>query len=477
VVVNPVNDSPSATNLPDTLYVGEDSGLSQVDLAQYFNDVDGDLLTYSVDGAANLTVDIVGNVLSVTPAGDWFGSESLVISADDASRTAGSWNLSLETAGSAGKRAAGLRSAGDNLSKGGARSAMVKADNRSSVIGRSIDRHTSPLLDERVSASGTLVIVVTPVNDAPAIVLPPSITFNEDTVWQMNFASWVSDVDSGALGLSVAGMSNLSVGISGMDVSISAPANWNGTECLVFTVDDFEGRAIASDTLCVTVLPVNDDPEVVASLDTLRLFQGGFDQSINLNDIFSDLDGDELAFSVSGNDQIQVELAVDGTVLISSPGAFLGEELLVFTADDGQGRVANWKAGVLQASVRRSVGKGVLVDDDGERSSISEDLVVIVEQQPTGGSSDMPVVFALDQNFPNPFNPTTTIRLSMPETGPARVMVYDMTGRLVKVLHSGLLSRGTHEILFDGGNLPSGVYVYRAEAGSHSATRKMVLVK
>ncbi|MCB1048434.1 MAG: T9SS type A sorting domain-containing protein, partial [Calditrichaeota bacterium] len=313
-------------------------------------------------------------------------------------------------------------------------------------------------------------------NDAPVIDLPPTIAFDEDTIWQQDFSAWISDVDSGSLGLSASGANELAVTVAGLDVSIVPPANWNGSECIVFFVDDFEGRAIASDTLCVTVLPVNDDPTVAMSLDTLTIQEGGFDESIDLNQIFTDLDGDLLAFSVSGNVNLAVEISGSGLVRIESTSAFTGEELLVFTAEDGQGRTASWKSGILQPSRQKARGKGATVADDS-RASVSEDLLVIVTPQSASGGVDLPVAFALEQNYPNPFNPTTLIRLAMPETGPARVTVHDMTGRLVAVLHDGILSRGSHEIIFDGAGLPSGIYIYRAEAVGQSQTRKMMLVK
>ena len=90
--------------------------------------------------------------------------------------------------------------------------------------------------------------------------------------------------------------------------------------------------------------------------------------------------------------------------------------------------------------------------------------------------------FQLEQNFPNPFNPTTTIAYSVPAivgspTISVQVKVFDVLGREIEVLLSKDVSPGRHSIRFDGSNLPSGVYYYGLYAGSFAGIMKMVLVK
>jgi hypothetical protein len=92
-------------------------------------------------------------------------------------------------------------------------------------------------------------------------------------------------------------------------------------------------------------------------------------------------------------------------------------------------------------------------------------------------SPDAPVAFTLNQNFPNPFNPTTTISFSMPETGLASLKVFDLAGHEVATLVNGLMNRGEQSVVFDGTNLSSGVYFYTFETAGVSTTRKMVLMK
>jgi hypothetical protein len=80
-------------------------------------------------------------------------------------------------------------------------------------------------------------------------------------------------------------------------------------------------------------------------------------------------------------------------------------------------------------------------------------------------------------NYPNPFNPTTTINLLMDHSAPVDLKVYDVAGRIVANLFQGTLETGAHEFQFSGANLPAGVYVYRAEVSGNIVTGKALLVK
>ncbi|MBI5058589.1 T9SS type A sorting domain-containing protein [candidate division KSB1 bacterium] len=78
---------------------------------------------------------------------------------------------------------------------------------------------------------------------------------------------------------------------------------------------------------------------------------------------------------------------------------------------------------------------------------------------------------------PNPFNPSTTISLTIPQTARTSVVVYDIMGREVRTLHAGVLERGAHEFAFDGSALPSGLYFAQVTSGTFVATRKLLLLK
>jgi hypothetical protein len=91
--------------------------------------------------------------------------------------------------------------------------------------------------------------------------------------------------------------------------------------------------------------------------------------------------------------------------------------------------------------------------------------------------SQVPERFALLQNYPNPFNPTTTISYALPQAADVRLSVYDVLGRQVRELASSMQPAGIHEVIFDATGLPSGIYIYRLQAGDYEETRRMVVVK
>ena len=85
--------------------------------------------------------------------------------------------------------------------------------------------------------------------------------------------------------------------------------------------------------------------------------------------------------------------------------------------------------------------------------------------------------YLLQSNYPNPFNPTTTISFSIPQAQHVSLIVYDALGREVAKLVDAELGSGNHTVTFDGQNLASGVYIYRIRAGDFVQEKKMQLVK
>lgn len=101
-------------------------------------------------------------------------------------------------------------------------------------------------------------------------------------------------------------------------------------------------------------------------------------------------------------------------------------------------------------------------------------------QTPTSISEnfdELPSSVTLEQNFPNPFNPTTIIRYQLNEALDVQLDVFDMLGRKVATLVNGRVSAGSHEAQFDASNLSTGMYIYRLQAGGKVFTRQMMLIK
>ena len=88
-----------------------------------------------------------------------------------------------------------------------------------------------------------------------------------------------------------------------------------------------------------------------------------------------------------------------------------------------------------------------------------------------------PKEFKLEQNFPNPFNPTTTIQYQLPQDARVTLKVYDILGSEVATLVNEEQQAGYKEVKFNGSNIASGMYVYRLTAGNYISTKKMMVVK
>lgn len=101
------------------------------------------------------------------------------------------------------------------------------------------------------------------------------------------------------------------------------------------------------------------------------------------------------------------------------------------------------------------------------------ETVVSVEQD----DELLPLDYGLSQNFPNPFNPTTTIRFTLPVKEKVVLKIYNIKGRLVSKLINEEITAGTHLVHFNANNLASGLYFYRLQAGRYSQTRLMTVVK
>lgn len=90
----------------------------------------------------------------------------------------------------------------------------------------------------------------------------------------------------------------------------------------------------------------------------------------------------------------------------------------------------------------------------------------------------VPHVFELHHNYPNPFNPATTIRFTLDRTARATLVVYDLLGREIARLLDEVLAAGiVHHAIFDGTNLPSGMYLVRLTSGNRTAIQKVLLAK
>ena len=85
--------------------------------------------------------------------------------------------------------------------------------------------------------------------------------------------------------------------------------------------------------------------------------------------------------------------------------------------------------------------------------------------------------FTLHPNYPNPFNPITTIEFYLPESGEVTLTIFNVLGEEVTTLLSASLLSGSHSYRWDASNIPSGIYYYTIQAGNNQATKKLILMK
>ena len=120
---------------------------------------------------------------------------------------------------------------------------------------------------------------------------------------------------------------------------------------------------------------------------------------------------------------------------------------------------------------KSTTGDGPVVNDwDNYGESFEPYLTPLTSQT-------MPLVYNLEQNRPNPFNPVTTISYQLADKGLVSLKVYDLGGRLVGTLVNAVQEAGQHSVSFDGSRLSSGMYFVRMQAGNFTSVRKMVLLK
>ena len=88
-----------------------------------------------------------------------------------------------------------------------------------------------------------------------------------------------------------------------------------------------------------------------------------------------------------------------------------------------------------------------------------------------------PTEFSLSDAYPNPFNPSTTVELTVPEAGHVSVMVYNITGQFIAELADSYMDANQYQFTWQGENVPSGMYLLRAEYAGQVFTQKLMLLK
>ena len=112
-------------------------------------------------------------------------------------------------------------------------------------------------------------------------------------------------------------------------------------------------------------------------------------------------------------------------------------------------------------------------------SSDFEITEIIVANTQYEVSVDLPIAskISLSEAYPNPFNPTTIMTLTMPVSGEMQVEVYNLLGQVVATLASGHMDMGTYTLTWDASDVSSGMYFVKAQTEGFTATQKLMLIK
>ncbi len=175
-------------------------------------------------------------------------------------------------------------------------------------------------------------------------------------------------------------------------------------------------------------------------------------------------------------EQVSFQVRIDGQSQLGVPvTATTGTEIIAsgYTDIDGVARL-DIPEGMRENIIITACNAGTV----GATQLLTPGIIADADDD----DAPLPLQFALEQNYPNPFNPSTIIRYSLPKASEIKLVVYDILGRVVRVLEDSYQQAGTHAIYWDGSSsdgqpVASGIYFYRLNAGDRTATNKMVLLK
>jgi hypothetical protein len=121
--------------------------------------------------------------------------------------------------------------------------------------------------------------------------------------------------------------------------------------------------------------------------------------------------------------------------------------------------------------------EGKLLNKRKGSEESSRFVLSLIPNLDTSSGRDVPESVKLNPNYPNPFNPTTTIPYEIAEDAEVKLTVWNMIGQKVATLVDGMVEAGTHQETWNANNMPSGIYIARFEVGNEVFTRKMTLIK
>lgn len=332
-----------------------------------------------------------------------------------------------------------------------------------------------------VSNMAWLNITIEPVNDPPTLSEIPDVQFAEDSSSFLLLNFYVVDVDNDFSQLSffaqvltagsypsIAGGERFLIDPIDLQITIDPVSHETRFSCTAdsfgvfqvrFTVVDDSGAA-DSDTISVTVQPVNDSPSFTGLPDSLYI----------LND-------STLTFCIW--DFVRDPETPDSSLLYQFSQDPV-QLMLNFQNKDGQLQLTPLAGSTGEVRV-------AVVVTDPEGLSVEDTIFVFLEALVDLDDSSQPSIpteYFLDQNYPNPFNPSTTIRFGLPQPSWIKIEIFNLRGQYLLSIEESERPAGIHHVTFDASDLASGIYFYRLTAGPlvgpgiHlSQIKKMILIR
>jgi hypothetical protein len=357
--VTPVNDAPAINISDQTLTEDTPDALN---LSQYASDVDSATLNFSVgsmnSSAVSCTVN--GETLSMTPAHNFNGNSSCsVIASDGIAQSESSFAITVTPVNDAPELIAPVPIQSwdeDSLHQLNLSSYFKDPEGDFISFNASSTSHINVTFDAwtlrftpepdwygteilgLVASDGTkhtqtnIVLVVRPINDAPELNLENQ-TLNEDTLAAINLTKYSSDKEHDYLRYYVSheNLTQVNCEVTDETLTINPYHNFNGKASCVIMVTD--GIANTSDVLHITVMPVNDAPELLQEIPKQE-WDEDTRKELDFAVYFHDVDGDELNYSSTSHENISVTLENGVAFLVPKPNWY-GIGFIKFTARDG----------------------------------------------------------------------------------------------------------------------------------------------
>jgi hypothetical protein len=316
---------------------------------------------------------------------------------------------------------------------------------------------------------GIVTITVVGTNDAPVAVADTPSTLEDTT---LIFDALSNDTDEDGDTLSITEYTQPlhgSVSIVDGQFVYLPNADYSGTDTFAYTISD--GAVTVTGSVTITVAAVNDAPvfegeAITGPVDVVFLSESAYEVTYSEA---SDVDDTALTYvwqlstssafdavllSVEVSQGVASIPAVDLIAALEPEGLGYGDQLTVYQrmkATDDEN--ASGTSAAQEVTFARSLN----VSNEGEGS--------------------IPTEYFLSDNYPNPFNPSTTIEFGLPQAAHVSIQLFDMSGRMVQVVVDRQLAPGTHRERIDMGTLPSGVYLYRMTVGNQVFTKTLHLIK